>query len=169
MAAGRPVNVFELTSASVEQTVACGRAIGRLARPGDVITLEGPLGAGKTQLVRGLALGLGLDPAQVSSPTFVLMQEYVDRDDTVRLVHLDAYRLSGPEDLEGVGCDDEWMGRVVTAIEWPSRVGDVWGDAALRLSLDHLGGDRRSVYIDAAAAAWADRSAALRATLCSDR
>ncbi|MEM9882437.1 MAG: tRNA (adenosine(37)-N6)-threonylcarbamoyltransferase complex ATPase subunit type 1 TsaE [Planctomycetota bacterium] len=153
----------------MEQTVACGRAIGQLARPGDVITLEGQLGAGKTQLVRGLALGLGLDPTQVSSPTFVLIQEYVDADDAVRLLHLDAYRLSRPEDLEGVGCEGELMARVVAAVEWPSRVDDVWGEAALRLSLDHLGGDRRGIRVDATGRGWAGRVTALRAGLCSGR
>ena len=64
------------TTASAEETTACGQRLGTLLQPGDVVALDGPLGAGKTQFVRGLSAGLGLDPGDVSSPTFVMMQEY---------------------------------------------------------------------------------------------
>ena len=65
-----------IQTTSVEQTVQLGEAIGKCCKPGDIIALQGELGAGKTQLVRGLAQGMGLNPRQVSSPTFVMVQEY---------------------------------------------------------------------------------------------
>ena len=70
---------LRIDSADADATVALGRAVGSCCVAGDVVALEGELGAGKTQFARGLAEGLGLDPLQVSSPTFVIMQEYVHK------------------------------------------------------------------------------------------
>ena len=84
-----------------QATLDLGKRLGALLREGDVVALVGALGAGKTHLVRGVAQGMGLDPQQVSSPTFVLMQEYSPEDDAasgaLTLVHIDAYRLVPPE------------------------------------------------------------------------
>lgn len=128
-------------------TEALGAAIGAAARVGDLIALDGELGAGKTRLVRGLALGLGLDPDQVSSPTFVIATEYARaRPGAVPprcpLVHADAYRLAGGEDLEALGFDELTLG-AVAAVEWAARVGPELAARAggpeqlARLTLEH--------------------------------
>ncbi len=103
-------------------TDALGRRLGAALRGGDVVGLEGPLGAGKTRLVRGIAAGMGIDPAVVSSPSFVLVQEY-DGPNELVLAHVDAWRLDGPGAVDGLGWD-ELAGApgVVTVIEWASRI-----------------------------------------------
>lgn len=97
-------------------------ALASQLQPGDIVALHGPLGAGKTCFVRGLARGLGLNPKAVSSPTFVICQEY-ERDHRVRLAHIDAYRLAGPDDLDSIGWDELLESpNTIIAIEWPERV-----------------------------------------------
>ncbi|MGB2940898.1 MAG: tRNA (adenosine(37)-N6)-threonylcarbamoyltransferase complex ATPase subunit type 1 TsaE, partial [Candidatus Dormiibacterota bacterium] len=86
-------------SHSPTETLILGEALGRSARPGDVILLAGPLGAGKTVLVQGIAAGLG-SVATVGSPTFVLVRQYNGR---LPLVHADLYRLEGRKEIDGLG------------------------------------------------------------------
>jgi tRNA threonylcarbamoyladenosine biosynthesis protein TsaE len=107
-----------LISRSEEETVDAGRAYSAELRPGDVVLLSGPLGAGKTAFVRGLAQGLGADPADVSSPTFTLIQEYRGR---VTLYHVDLYRLE-PREVEDLGLDELMSGEAIVAVEWPERL-----------------------------------------------
>ena len=110
-----------LRSASPEQTRAIGHRLGRLAVPGTVLALSGELGAGKTQLAKGIAEGLGITSV-VNSPTFVLMNEHVGR---LRLYHIDAYRLSDPEEAIAAGLLDEREVDGLTVIEWADRL-DGW-------------------------------------------
>ncbi len=120
---------MELRAVSINEagTIALGRALGRLLRAGDVVALEGELGAGKTRFVRGVCEGMGLDPAQVSSPTFVFVNEYEGREagsGAAALRHVDAYRLrGGAEELESIGWDRVVDGSAVVVIEWASRLG----------------------------------------------
>ena len=104
---------------SVEETVELGKRISERFGIGDCIALVGPLGAGKTALVRGIASGLGLaDERMVSSPSYVLVQEYAGR---VRLYHVDLYRLTAPaEELANLGVD-EMLADGVVVIEWADR------------------------------------------------
>jgi tRNA threonylcarbamoyladenosine biosynthesis protein TsaE len=95
-------------------------------RAGDVLLLSGPLGAGKTAFVRGLARGLGLDPDEVSSPTFTLVHEY--RGGRLRLFHVDLYRL-GAAGAEDLGLDELGAQDGVLAIEWPDRLGHAFRGA----------------------------------------
>jgi len=83
-----------------------------------VILLSGDLGAGKTAFVRGLAEGLGIDPLEVSSPTFTLIQEY--RGGRLTLYHIDLYRLS-PREVDDLGLDDLTSEGGIVAVEWPDR------------------------------------------------
>lgn len=103
------------------QTIAGGLA--RSLKGGECIALEGDLGAGKTQFVRGLLRGLGGEPRSVSSPTFMLLNVY----DTGRLTvyHLDAYRVTGPEDFEAIGFTELLEQGGVVVVEWASRVSEL--------------------------------------------
>ena len=130
-----------VTHAEVE-TFDAGRALGRDLRAGDVLLVSDPLGAGKTAFIRGVAAGLGCDPAQVSSPTFTLVQEYHGR---VRLYHADLYRLTPAEtaDLDL----DEATSDGVLAVEWPDR----WRSApetARYVAIADEGETRRRIRIE---------------------
>ncbi len=104
------------------ETEAIAAALATTLSPGTLVALEGDLGAGKTRFVRGLARGLGHDVAQVSSPTFVIEHRHT-APGAVPLVHIDAYRLRGPADLEALGWDELLaQGTAVVAVEWPSRI-----------------------------------------------
>jgi tRNA threonylcarbamoyladenosine biosynthesis protein TsaE len=119
---------LDIASVSPNHTARVGAALGSLLRAGDVVALHGDLGAGKTNLVRGMAAGMGLDERQVSSPTFVIVSEYTTaapgaaRPPHAPLIHADAYRLSGPEDLDSVGWERVMDGSAVVAIEWAERI-----------------------------------------------
>ncbi len=105
-------------SHSAAETEALGEAWGRRAAPGLVIGLSGDLGAGKTQLVKGLARGLG-SPVRVHSPTFALVNIY--EGGRLTLYHLDLYRLETPEQILGAGLEEFLHPNGVTAIEWAER------------------------------------------------
>jgi tRNA threonylcarbamoyladenosine biosynthesis protein TsaE len=116
----------------VEDTEEFGRKLGEVVRAGDLLLLAGPLGAGKTAFVRGLARGLGVQ-GRVSSPTFVVARVHEPAEDGrgVRLVHVDAYRLGGHlDELDDLDLDTDLVDAVV-AVEWGEG-------AAERLSEDHL-------------------------------
>ena len=101
-------------------TEALGRRLGELLFPGAVVALVGPLGAGKTQLVRAVAVGLGVrDPGLVTSPTFVLIQEY---DARLPVYHFDAYRLRGEAEFFDLGAHEYFEGGGVCLVEWADRV-----------------------------------------------
>lgn len=104
------------TTHSEGETSEVGREMAASLRRGQAVLLEGPLGAGKTAFVRGLAEGLGANPADVSSPTFTIVQEY--RGGTP-LQHIDLYRLSPPE-VDDLGID-EMLDTTIVAVEWPDR------------------------------------------------
>ncbi len=134
--------------ADAAATEAFGASLARALRPGDLLLMEGPLGAGKTTLVRGLVAALGGDASEVCSPTFVLLESYVVRADPIlRLHHADLYRLRGraaaPLDEVGLGdaLDDA---AAVTAVEWPESWAWLGGLAArvLRVRLDYRGEGR---------------------------
>jgi len=120
--------------ATSEATGALGRWLGRLVLPGDVVLLDGPLGAGKTTLVRSLVEELGGDPALVASPTFTLMNLYAAR---LPIAHVDAYRLELPGQLAALGFD-EIIEDGLGVIEWAERVAGVIPPArAWRITLAH--------------------------------
>jgi tRNA threonylcarbamoyladenosine biosynthesis protein TsaE len=112
-----PRTVFSL---SEEETFGLGRAIGGQLRGGELIALEGDLGLGKTVLARGIAAGLGIAPAEVSSPSFTLVQEYTGG--RARVVHVDLYRLEGEQDLESIGIDEILASGAVVIVEWAERL-----------------------------------------------
>ena len=131
----------EHVTTSEAGTAAVARNLAASLAPGDVLLLSGSLGAGKTAFVRGLAEGLGIDPREVSSPTFTLVHEY--RDGRLTLYHADLFRLqtSTTEDLglEELGASDG-----VLAIEWPDRLTHAL-PGALRIDIEILDGDMRRI------------------------
>ncbi|MBT9583065.1 tRNA (adenosine(37)-N6)-threonylcarbamoyltransferase complex ATPase subunit type 1 TsaE [bacterium] len=126
-------------------TEALGHSLAQLVRPGDVITLEAPLGGGKTTLVRGLAGGLGIAEDQVSSPTFVIWQIYVGN---LRLHHIDAYRLRSSEELEEIGLAECLAGSDVVVLEWPLVAGPLLPEDRLEVKLDYgVSEEERSIEL----------------------
>jgi tRNA threonylcarbamoyladenosine biosynthesis protein TsaE len=109
-----------------------------------VVLLVGDLGAGKTAFVRGLAEGLGLDPADVSSPTFTLIQEY--RGGRVLLLHADLYRLDDPREIEDLGLG-ELGGGAVVAIEWADKL-PLTPEGAISVRIEHAGETERVVTVE---------------------
>ena len=107
------------TTESEEETADVARALAGTLQPGAVLLLSGQLGAGKTAFVRGLAGGLGIDPDQVSSPTFTLVHEY--RGGRLTLYHADLYRLDKTA-TEDLGLEEKAVAEGVLAIEWPDRL-----------------------------------------------
>jgi tRNA threonylcarbamoyladenosine biosynthesis protein TsaE len=128
-------------SHSEEETSAVGRQLGSRLDRGAVVLLAGDLGAGKTAFVRGLAEGLGIDPSEVSSPTFTLIQEY--RGGRLPLFHVDLYRLT-PAEADDLGLDDPSMEAGVMAIEWPDRLRRGF-EGAVRVSIAHGVDDTRVI------------------------
>ena len=104
---------------SEDETLAVARDLAARLKPGDIVRLSGDLGAGKTTFVRGLAVGLGIDPDAVSSPTFTLVHEY--RGGRLALYHADLYRLDNAT-TEDLGLEEERVAGGVLAIEWPDRL-----------------------------------------------
>jgi tRNA threonylcarbamoyladenosine biosynthesis protein TsaE len=132
-------------------TIAAGERLAKLLRPGDVITLAGDLGAGKTTLVRGLLHALG-HQGEVPSPSFAIVQHYDDVGPPVW--HVDLYRLSDPADLAELGLDS--FGDAVLVVEWPELAGQGAWPEALRLTLEILGPKRRRLTAEVPAA-WEGR------------
>jgi tRNA threonylcarbamoyladenosine biosynthesis protein TsaE len=112
-----------------------------------ILLLDGELGAGKTCFVRGLCEGLGGNPRDVSSPTFAIMQEY-DIANNKRLVHIDAYRLSGEEELESIGWDELLDdNEAIIAIEWPLRIKNAVPKNATTIIIEHVSETSRQITI----------------------
>lgn len=123
-------------SPSPEATHAVARALSSVLEEGGlVIALRGPLGAGKTGFVKGLAEGLGVDPGVVASPTFVIAHEYAAIERGVRLVHLDLYRLERVADLESAGFLDALDACSIVAVEWADRLPDALPADRLEIEL----------------------------------
>jgi tRNA threonylcarbamoyladenosine biosynthesis protein TsaE len=138
------VSSREWHTSSDEETASVGRALGETLSPGTVIHLFGDLGAGKTVFVRGLASGLGIDPDEVSSPTFTLIQEYRGQG-RHPLFHVDLYRLAGAE-VDDLGLDALATEGIV-AIEWANRLPESQPHAIV-VRIDDEGDDRRRIQID---------------------
>jgi tRNA threonylcarbamoyladenosine biosynthesis protein TsaE len=140
-----PPAVLRRTSPSAAATRALGARLGAAAAAGDVIALVGPLGAGKTELARGIARGLDVDEP-VTSPTFVLVAEHAGR---LPLFHVDCYRLAGAADALAAGILDERAAEGVTVVEWAERLGAALPPGHLEIVLDGAGDEPRSLELRA--------------------
>lgn len=135
-----------LTSTSSADTETIGAELAATLAPGDVVLIEGELGAGKTTLVRGACRSLGVD-APVTSPTFTLGQRYRGR---VPVTHLDLFRIGDMSDEDPDLLADYLRPDTITFVEWPQVGEDALaglGRIAVRVVLEHAGGDRRAVHI----------------------
>ena len=137
-----------------EATLAFGHALAALVRPGDVIALSGPLGAGKTSIARGLLSALGLT-GEAPSPSFAIVQPYQPPEVRLPVLHVDLYRIADPGEVEELGLEDA-AGDSLLLVEWPERLPAHWWDGALWLTLasDPAGGRRLTAQVPAA---WKER------------
>ena len=116
-------------------TEAFGARLASLAGPGDVITLAGPLGAGKTSVARGLLSALGL-AGEAPSPSFAIVQPYAPPEVSFPVLHVDLYRIEDPDEIEELGLD-EALADSLLIVEWPERAPGLWPDAlALSLTIE---------------------------------
>ena len=118
---------------TLKHTENLGSILGKIAEPGDVITLAGTLGAGKTALTQTIGRGLGVDPQiYITSPTFSLLHEYKGR---IPLYHMDLYRLGSEEEIESLGFPEYFYSQGLTVIEWPERLGNLMPAERLHIEL----------------------------------
>ena len=141
---------------TVADTQELGRRLAELLRPGDLVVLAGPLGAGKTALTQGIGAGLGVR-GPVTSPTFVLAR--VHRDGRVPLVHVDAYRLSGMADVDDLDLDAT-TDEAVTVVEWGHGLVEQLADEHLVVELDRRDDDVRTARLVPVGPGWEQRLSA---------
>lgn len=139
-------HMLEFFSRSADQTRRIGMRLGALLKPGDMICLQGDLGAGKTTFTQGLAQGWGSLDA-VSSPTFILVNVY-RRADASRLFHLDAYRLDSPSEAEELDLDS-MLAEGALIVEWPERLGGLIPAEHLLVQLEHISEEHRRMNFHA--------------------
>jgi len=133
-----------LISDSPENTALLGEKLGALLSGGEIIGIEGELGAGKTCFIQGLARGLGISQDQyVRSPTFTLINEYKGK---IPLYHFDLYRLDGVDEIIGLGYEEYFWGNGVTAIEWFEKLDGIKPKELLRLEIKIVGELARELH-----------------------
>lgn len=123
---------YTYRTASSEETIALGKKIGERLRKGDVLAMQGTLGAGKTTITKGIAESLGIEET-ITSPTFCLISEYYGR---MPLYHMDVYRLGGAEDFADLGTDDMIYGDGVCIIEWSEKIMSELPDSAIVVRIE---------------------------------
>ena len=140
------LDIFPLSSLSVDDTRHAGSVFAATLQPGDIVALFGDLGAGKTEFVRGSCEALGVDGAVVTSPTFTIVNEYEGDDATV--FHFDAFRLRSEAEFYDLGYEEYFFGRAISFVEWPDRLPTVLGGLdVIRVQFEHCGGSRRTISI----------------------
>lgn len=132
-----------ILSHSEEETRQVGYRLGKLCKPGMVISLRGSLGAGKTVLAKGLAQALGITE-QIVSPTFTLIQQY---EGTLPLFHMDLYRISGTEEFEGIGGEELLYSDGVTLIEWSEKIAELLPDSTLYVDIRIMPNQDRAITL----------------------
>ena len=150
--------MIELSLPMAADTRALGVRLGELARPGDLIVLTGPLGAGKTVLVQGIGAGLGA-PGPINSPTFVISR--VHRGGRLTLVHVDAYRLGSMSEVDDLDLDAD-VADSITAVEWGGGLVEQLSDQRLDIELQRgIDNDLRTAVLTPTGEEWSTRLASL--------
>lgn len=122
---------MKIVTDSEASTIKLGKLIGEALKPGDVISLNGDLGAGKTELTKGIALGLGVMD-YVTSPTFIILNEYEGR---IPLYHFDVYRIEDIDEMHEIGFDEYIYGNGVCVLEWGDMVFDLLPENTIRIAI----------------------------------
>lgn len=140
---------IEIISNSPGETVQLGRRIGEALKGGEVIGLIGPLGSGKTHLIKGIAAGAGAtDANRVSSPTFVIVNEYLSTGAGLDVYHIDAYRIQSIAEFEMLGFDEFCRGDSVVVIEWADKVAAALQNIDLiQIELSHIDETHRRIVL----------------------
>lgn len=134
-------------SRSVADTRRLGATFASRLAPGDIVALEGDLGSGKTEFVRGACKALGVPDDVVTSPTFTIVNEYSGEGTTV--FHIDAYRLKTESEFFDLGYEDYLSGQAIVFIEWPERVSKTLaGGEVIWIRFQHDGENRRTIYVE---------------------
>jgi tRNA threonylcarbamoyladenosine biosynthesis protein TsaE len=129
---------------SEAETKAVGKRLGEMSSPGTVISLRGPLGAGKTVIAKGIAEALGIQEAIVS-PTFTLIQEYAG---SMRLHHMDLYRIDGVEEFGGIGGEELLYSDGVTLIEWSEKIDEILPKECIKVEIVIESPESRKIRIE---------------------
>ncbi|MFZ2149249.1 MAG: tRNA (adenosine(37)-N6)-threonylcarbamoyltransferase complex ATPase subunit type 1 TsaE [Sedimentisphaerales bacterium] len=137
---------FNIISSSPEDTIELGRKLGSQLKGGEIVAVCGPLGSGKTHLIKGIAAGAGAkDRRNINSPTFVIVNEYAGRLD---IYHIDAYRLNSVSEFEMLGFDDFCYPRSVVLIEWADKIESaLQAIDYIRVELEHAGETKRKIHV----------------------
>lgn len=138
-------SLFPARTVSSGETAAFGARLSSFLRGGMIVGLEGDLGAGKTQLVRGICEGFGFPPEHVHSPTFTIVNQYVA--DPLTIYHFDAYRVERLEELYDLGYEDYFFSGALCLVEWADRISPLMPADALRLRLMHAGENERLIEL----------------------
>jgi tRNA threonylcarbamoyladenosine biosynthesis protein TsaE len=148
---------------SLQHTKTLGDVLGRIVQPGDVITLAGSLGAGKTALTQAIGYGLGVDPhIYITSPTFSLLHEYMGR---IPMYHMDLYRLEDESEIESLGLSDYFYDDGVTVIEWPEKLGSLVPEERLHIDLVISGNHSRTAKLTPHGVYWQKKVADLHSMI----
>jgi tRNA threonylcarbamoyladenosine biosynthesis protein TsaE len=138
--------MIEHLSHSPEETMRLAQTFAKHLKVGDIVCLEGNLGAGKTTFVKGMASGLRVKPVEVTSPTFVIMNYYKGK---LPIYHFDFYRLENPKELATVNFDEYFFGNGISVVEWPERLGAAMPLEFFEIKLDHQGETERLLRLSA--------------------
>ena len=130
-------------SLSEDETFSIGKRVALLLEKGSVVALSGPLGAGKTCLVKGLALGIGVTD-EITSPTYAIVCEY---QGFLPFYHIDAYRLRGNDDFSAIGGEEIVFGNGISVIEWSERIPDFIPKGAFMIDFEIIGDNKRRIHI----------------------
>lgn len=141
---------IQITTNSAAETIELGQKIGRALKGGEVFALIGNLGTGKTHLIKGIALGLeAYDSDQVSSPTFVLVNEYFGREGLIHIYHIDAYRIETEAEFTALGFDEYCRPDSVILVEWADKVLHALdGYDCIMIRLEHVSENQRRIVIE---------------------
>jgi tRNA threonylcarbamoyladenosine biosynthesis protein TsaE len=145
---GNPAVYQKIQSHSTQQTIDLGAELGKRLHRGDVVALHGPLGAGKTTLVKGIARSLLIqDP--VTSPSFTLIAEYEGSLEgaPILLYHVDLYRIGHPQEIEDLGLEEILNSSGICVIEWAEKAAEFLPESAIQVEIGLLEGENRSLEI----------------------